>query len=401
MTMEIYKPTKIGLSIITESGLDILTNNLHQNDITTSLIDEHMELGDRYLPNFVKDEELKLGIALEALSKTASIDEKRTVIQGLDIEPGHDSWRHRGGIEEGTLFPINGLPFFRASSHEDRLIVSGATGLQLTKYGSTCALLDRDRFDRYGFSNFVESCAFVGAYVVSKYKELDRYAYDTTPGFNSSATGIDSGLFVGGTMHGDLIIQQVKNINSGVVSPTGSSLEFATTEAISVGGYHSLEPALALTMLEDEFMKRGRKGTIELIDEFSSTLDSLSVNGSIPFKVGNFGDYGDSDMQQLVYTSIFAMDSEHYLNRRTEDEVLCSLMYSPGSDTSLEMVKADNGFLLRNNNNGISGPVININRSNYVDFFRALVESAAAGAGRTAPYQYVELVESIRHALDT
>jgi len=86
--------------------------------------------------------------------------------RALSVDPETDSWRHMGGYEEGTLFPIRSITSFAKASEEDRLILSGAAGLSLVNFRQRCPLLSRSRYQEFGFQSFKEACAFVGGYVV-------------------------------------------------------------------------------------------------------------------------------------------------------------------------------------------------------------------------------------------
>jgi hypothetical protein len=394
--MRIYEATNRGLDIARDSGLEDLAKHIYETDygnpILTQLTEDHPFNFDGNEPQRLED------IAIQKSYAGFKTEEERMAFgRALCIDPELDYWQQLGGTLEGTLFPLSEMRPFAKASPEDRLVVSGLVGLQLTKFAARCHLLAETRYKEYGFGTFSESCAFAGAYIVGSLIDKDQFRlFERVPSFSYDEDGVKHSISVGGTFHGDFIITEDTAMKENAVTPSHRLAEYGPRQSLTVSGYHSVEPLVVEAMLEQVYMTEGRQATKELIDEFIELIAPLvDSDGKVGFTLGNFADYGDGDVGSgLIGLRLLTEEDGDYRTILSDKETLFSMPYLPQSDTEFEIVSVSDGIRLQNGNQCMSyqSAGITINRDHYGDLLSGLLGQAQKGLGRTSPHQLIELV---------
>ncbi|HUY53358.1 MAG TPA: hypothetical protein VMV24_02160, partial [Candidatus Dormibacteraeota bacterium] len=273
----------------------------------------------------------------------------------------------------------------------------------LVDFRQKCNLLARSRYEEYGFRSFNESCAFVGAYVMAALSDNynERISGDI-PSFTYEDNGVYHKISIGGTIHGDFKISEIKTLTSGIISPIGTETEFSPIGDMNLSAYHSVEPSIVESMLAHEFLKGDKQRLTRLIDEFMDICRPLvDHDGNVKYTVGNFGDYGQSSSISDYPISIKILLEDRKL--RNEDILFGSFVDPAGSsDILFEIISLDNGIRLQNRYSNYSDTesYIDINRQHFGEIFNALLSQTQAGLGRTSPHQLIKLIIEVKKMLD-
>jgi hypothetical protein len=406
--MQSYEVTSVGKQIAHDSGLERLPEHILKVDLHNPLL---VELTEDYPYLFESYEEIETD-AVQMGRKRLKSDHERLIFErGLQINSDQDSWRQIGGLAEDTLFPSPTIDRFMPARDEDRFVLSGIVGLSLVDFRQRCHLLARTRFEEYGFKSFNESCAFVGAYVVSALGAIDRARiYERTPFFTYVERGVSRKILIGGTINGDFRMSESTLLTSGIISPINTETEFSPVNITGVSAYHSVEPSIVEAMLLQEVLKGDRQRLTGLVDEFidgyNDLYQSLSEQAreaaNNPFNTG-FADYGmRDDVDDTVFKIKMLLEDKL---RRNSDTFYESIIYPGSRDITFEIVSLDNGIRLQNigyydNNNNDITPFIDIDRQYFGDLFKTLLLQAQAALGRTSPQQLIKLIFAVKGLLN-
>lgn len=401
--MQEYQATPLGELIAVESGLKTLASRLYREHYTNLLFEQLTEAYP-YYPLDNDPEEIESGAVEDGRRRLTHIDEKLTFGHGLSIDPARDSWRYQSGLAKDTLFPLSNVNRFMNASIEDRYVVSGVAGLQLVNFKSKCELLARSKCGEYGFRNFSESCAFVGAYVVGKFYNANQVeGHGNWPSFNYSSGGISHKVSVGAYIHGDFYLSEERVMEGGIISPINTPTEYGPVDRMGVAGYHNVEPCIVESMITYKYLMEGKQSAAQLVDEMIDVLEQLmDSEGKISFKRENFGDYGDGDIDVFLGRVRSLIDDEACGEKLSKTEVLHISSYSPESpDAMFEIVALDNGIKFQNrligNDSSVRG--IEIGSRHFSDLFGVILSQTQAGLSRTSPHQLVQLIGYMKHIL--
>lgn len=391
--MREYVATKEGESLAAQTGLDALANRLHGSDYNHPLfILSHLTQNGFGWRNDPEDTEAEVR---SIRAKLKSTNEVMMFDRALSIDPETDSWRHLGGYEEDTLFPIRSIASFANASKEDQMILSGAAGLSLVNFRQRCPLLSRSRYQEFGFKSFNEACAFVGGYVVGRFIDLEASRLkDKAPAFKYVKDGLLYSISVGGSFHGDFRMIETRLPQTDIVSPINTMTEFSPRQNLGVAGYHSIEPEIVATLIEAEYLRSGKTAAIDLVNEFLTVLtETADSSGDISFRRGAFADYGDGDVRYSLLSLKLLLTHDDY-NPLEHNNTLHSSSYLPQSSTMFEILLTETGVKFQNRDEKQDFDVrgISLDREHYLDMFKALIGQTSGGLGRTAPTQLIEVV---------
>lgn len=405
--MRSYEVTERGEQIVLDSGVNALVQKVLDAEYLEDAFLYQVSRPDYMLSSFDLDE---LDVAEEqlianALKYARSQDEQRALARGLNIDPESQAWRYLAPSDQPTLFPHPQAHTFTPATDEDRFIVSGAFGTTLSRYKSGFPILDRSRFADFGFSNHMEACAFVGACVIGKVAEIERARIDSKmPSFEIDDPRIKKKVSVGGTFHGDFVIELTRSPKRDVVSPASAMVEFTPKETFAIGGYHSVEPAITGALFADEYGKHGIDATRALVTELGEVIEEfVEEGGNVSFERGNFGDYGSGNSRYALIKLRTQLD---YPETATESDMherkLFSGPYLPQSDTMFELKSIPEGlrFQMRDMHDKEPTEGIDVPRQYYPELLRALMLQAQAGLGRTSPMQHIEVVQLAQSMLE-
>jgi len=389
------------MELASRSGLDALVASLTKTGEFDDMLLFDLTCGD-WGPNYrslgTQDEAKDRAIAV-ASSHIVNSEEMRTLTRGLEIDPATDHWRHYIDNDQPTLFPCQKSENIASAITPDRFVLSGVVGAVLQRYKSRYPLLSRSRFEEYGFSNHMEACAFVGAYVLGQITATYRESLkDEMPGFVIPHDNEMLEIFVGGTMHGDFRLGARRTYNKAVISPAHSLVDFAPQETVWVAGYHSIETNIVVGLIVDEYTRGGKTKALELIGEMGNKISGLQKEADgLSFRTGPYADYGMNDdphwtlapLRHIVKTS----GSTTRLMRKGK---LYSAPYLPQLDHLFEIKHITDG--VRFQGRGTEDPEpddgIDIPREYYPDLFRALVVQAQMGLGRTSPQEHISILNA-------
>ena len=394
-----YSFTPRGVAIAEQSGLDKLVKSLTAPGDPSEpiLVDmlENLEVGHSFRPPDVR--ELTIASEISSAAKDArDLAELRTISRGLEIDPETDRWRYLTESPYPTLFPYDSTLDLASASYGDRLVLSGVLGHSLRRFRTRYPLLSRSRSAEFGFSNYMEACAFVGAYVLgSIYSTANERLFGTNPHFVIEGSGANQIVEVGATMHGDFLIGQKLKFDIPAISQANNFVEFAPDETMWVGAYHSVEPDIIASLILDELNREGRQSALKLIEDIEESIKNFYVHDKIEFHAGPFGDYGSNYNSSIVLSTIRrTVESPEYITWMMKQGKLLSFPYQPQSNHLFEIKRTPVGvrFQIRKNDqeDGLNG--IDIPRSFYPQLVRAIFQQAQLGMGRTSPMEIIKLL---------
>jgi hypothetical protein len=397
--MQSYEVTFVGKQIAHESGLEGLPEHLLEIDYHSPLL---VQLTEEYSHQFETYEEIE-DKAIRVGRQQLKTDQERLMFErGLNIDDEEDSWKRTGELAQDTLFPNHSIDQFMPATDEDRFILSGIVGLQLVDFRQRCHLLARSRYQEYGFKNFNESCAFVGAYVVSTLCEDYRERiYGGTPSFTYEDNGLSHKILIGGSLHGDFRMSEARSLTHDIISPINTETEFSPVDGVYVSAYHSIEPSIVESMLVHELLKGDKQSLNRLIDELIDICRPLvDSEGNVKHKIGNFADYGQDGISDHLVPIEILLAGE----KLRDEKILCETIINPGnSDDVFAVISLEGGIRFENSCSNYDDEYysyIDINRQQFGDLFNALLSQTQAGLGRTAPYQLIKLIIDAKKLLD-
>lgn len=395
--MNTYRPTPYGEMLAKESGLVDLAANLFDTNYGTPLLAQLTS--DSFFSRGYNDaEQVELDAIRDGSKYAPTAQDRADLYRGVQISED-DRWRYVRGEDTDTLFPIPRILDFSAATDTDRFIVSGVAGLQLVNFRNHYPLLAKSRFAEFGFDSYIDSCAFVGAYVVGRLIELDsssRLLIREHPSFTYSMDGVDKKVSIGGTFHGDFVMSEESSVSSQIISPTSRYVEYGPIDKINVSGYHSVEPDIVSSMIVYTCQRFGRQIASDLVNDMCAIAERrVNSEGQIESSVGAFGDFGDGDVRFELGMIKAVVNGEGWRQRRG---TLSSTPYAPQSNIMFEIVAKDNGIKFQNKDINSEQEVrgIEIDYSNFGNFFEALLSQTQGGLGRTSIYQLIELVYKAR-----
>lgn len=391
-----------GQEIIQESGLIEVADTLIadpglQGSITGALFDYDAPLSRRF--DHVPGAQLEAEAWETAKQKLSRYEQRKTwhVLQGRDDQ--------RWTVEHETLDDRDRL--FGVPKHDDqgtitlvdRIILTGAVGLEYDTRRAIRRMFSGSGQERFGFEGKQQAAAFAGAYLLSRIFDHDeRYVFGNYPSFSFTREGYAQTVFVGGDMHGDFRMHQISRPVEGMLDPQGTPVEFMPTQRTPAYGYHSMEPHITLAMLEHAIQTHGEVGLELTLAEFASRAINVLGSHDTPLSIAStgFGDYGGNELEM----SFLASDLRRTLDRARDPEphtIALRAPYLPQSSTDLVIRHTEDGLDFYNQDRGNASAeepsAISIHQEFFGDMFEALLVQAAKALGRTSVSQHLFLLE--------
>lgn len=398
-----FRPTEIGEQIAAESGLadyaKVVEGDYKETSLTKALA--HNES----MTNMFVEEAVEVARA-QARTKLRSFEEVAEHERGLSISESGMSWRYLNDQESrDTLFPIESFDVLAGSREEvDDLVMSGVLGLEFSARKAVRGLFTSAGMERFGFQNKVQVARFVGGYLLGALnQEYYRETWAAPASYVYREGGIHHEISCIGDLHGDFRMVQRRYTKGIVISPINTREHFGPVEQMVVAGYHSVEPSLVENVIEDVFLRQGKEGALLFLDEVEALIEErfADSDGEIPFKKGNFADYGDGGIDfNLVKLELMVQDSE-FLTAVSTRELLDQHLAHPGSKEMLVVERKWDGLMFRNgseHHTDTRGIMVHV--GHYPEFLSLLISQAQQGRGRTAPDQIVDLLKGARQILD-
>ncbi len=391
--MSLFEVTTYGEKIAGQSGLESLVDQLGVSNLDSPLISH---LANMYVTPHEEPERVEADAIKNGLSKLRTEEEKILFERGLNINPTKSTWRRIGELAPGTLFPQNLIKNFMPATEEDRFILSGIVGLELIDFSQSCHLLNRIRYQEYGFDNFIESCAFVGAYVINL---LSETPLSERPFFSFNENGLTHKISIGGTSIGDFLMTEDRTINSQIISPINRKTEFSPINTIDLMTEQSVEPAIVESMLVHELLRGGKKSLTMLVNEFTDICRPyIGFKDKVRFLFDKSPEYIRDEIDNHTRSIQILLKDK----KLKDEQALYSYTNPAQFKPEFSIISLEHGIRFQNEifSGQEQNPTIDIDRKYFGELFRTVLLQTQDGLGRSTPNQIIEYITAVNNLLE-
>lgn len=290
-------------------------------------------------------------------------------------------WAIEGENTESNLLGIPEIARRVATSPlQDACVLSGTEGLYLlNEHAEVRTALENE------LKHPLAAAAFAGAYLLKEPK-----AIAVTKQVES---GIVREISFPADMHGDFRIAVGESYRNGSITPLGENVVFAPLPERKVfAAYHSVEPEILLAAMKYLDVIGMRKA--DQIMLFESIVEQA---GDVSYG-GNFGDFGDDDLEESFYV---IEDENRYWDKtiararaQPKFELMSSIVLPQNQTTRFVIAVRDTQFVIKNVWKGESGEEsesFELGADELAVFIKVMIMSPG---GRTAPQTLIAMIKA-------